>query len=54
MDNNSQLHPLTKSRLAAHAEEFERMREAYTQIPDSASEADDWANCEAWEPQDNQ
>lgn len=30
--------------------EYEQMREAYSRIPDSASEADDWSNCEEWKP----
>jgi len=34
---------------AIRRQEFARMREAYGKQPDSAEEADNWANCEKFE-----
>jgi len=35
---------------AIHAREFARMREAYRRQPDSATDIDDWSNCEEFNP----
>jgi predicted transcriptional regulator len=34
---------------AIQLREFARIRAAYEMIPDSAAEADDWGNCEAFD-----
>ena len=37
-------------RAAIRQHEYASMREAYKRQPDSASEADDWSNCEEFKP----
>lgn len=35
---------------AIRKREYEQIREAYLQQPDSEAEADDWSNAEEWKP----
>jgi hypothetical protein len=35
---------------ALHKKEFANMRQAYLKQPDSATDGDDWANCEEFKP----
>ena len=37
-------------REAIRRREYEQIREAYRLQPDSAEDADDWSNAEAWKP----